>query len=105
MTHCIQSQANRRKAVWGPKSTVAALMFVVLGLSPDAMAAGAPRGQKNTADTTQHASEGKRAKPAEPNSHVKRYKADDAVSQRKNGDPQRTSRVIVTFVPGAQLPR
>ena len=104
MTPCIRTQADRRKAVWGPKSTLAALMLVVLGLSPDAMAAGRRHDQQNKANTKHRDGEGKRAKPAAPNSQVKRYKADDEVSQRKNGNPLRTSRVIVTLVPGAQLP-
>jgi serine protease AprX len=68
------------------------------------MAAGSRKGGHDNTNTKHRSGEGKKAKPAEPNSQVKRYKADDVVSQRKNGNPLRTSRVIVTLVPGAQLP-
>jgi serine protease AprX len=106
MTPFPRPSADRRKAVWGPKSTLAAILLLVLGFSPEAMAAGSLKGGGQDKASTKHrAGEGKKAKPAEPNSHVKRYKTDDVVSQRKKGNAFHTSRVIVTLVPGAQLPR
>jgi serine protease AprX len=80
MTVCTSSTGFRRKAVWGPKRTLAAVLMVVFGFAPAAIA------QSNA------------------NGRVKNYKLDDEVTRRANGNPTQMSSVIVTLVPGAQLP-
>ena len=84
---------TRRKAVWGPKRTLGALVVLCvtgLAVSP---AAAAPR-PRPTAKV-----------PGAPGSLVKNYKLDDALTDRANrGNPAATTRVIVTLVPGAKLP-
>src|SRR5213596_2362008 len=75
-----QQTIPRRKVVWGPKRTLVAAALV-FGLSANGVAASGT-----------------------PGSQVRNYKADDAVSARARGNPLQTSSVIVTFVPGAELP-
>jgi serine protease AprX len=65
-----------------------------MAFAPDVMAKEANR----------HASQGKKAKPAAPNSFVKPYKLDEEVTRRSNGKSDETTSVIVSLVPGAQLP-
>ena len=87
MTLLPRRQAVRRKAVWGPKATLAAFLAAALGIAPNVMA-----------------KEGKPAKPGSPNSFVKNYKLDPELTRRSNGNPTHTTGVIVTLMPGAQLP-
>ena len=83
----------RKKAVWGPKRTLAVAAIALLGLVPNAMAAG------------RHVTTPAKARPGVPGSHVKNYKLDDEVTRRSNrGNPLLTARVIIELVPGAQLP-
>ena len=86
---------TRRKAVWGPKRKPALLTAVVLslGLASSALAHGRHyRVEK--------------AEPGTPGSHVTSSKLDDEVTERlKHGNPLQTGSVIVTLVPGAQLPQ
>jgi serine protease AprX len=83
----------RRKAVWGARLTIASLSLgLVLASSPSAFAAG------------QHSHPAPHAKPGAPGSAAKPYKLDAEVTRRSKGNPQSTSSVIVTLVPGATLP-
>jgi serine protease AprX len=73
----------RRKVVWGPKRFIAAAALF-LGLSANA-------GAQNV--------------PGTPGSYVKNYKLDDEVTDRaQRGNPLAIAQVIVTLVPGAELP-
>src|SRR5262245_28748836 len=104
-------QGLRRKAVWGPKRTIAALLLLAFGLSTNAMAADRngrrsnPRA-KQASHETRHRAQGTKAQPAAPNSRVRNYKFDNEVERRiRQGNPDRTlTRVIVTMLPGAKLP-
>src|SRR4051812_16378388 len=98
MTTPTNQRTIRWKAVWGPKRTFAALALILLGLSPTVMAAN--RGNAKP----QHYRQAPTAKPGQPSSRVKGYKLDPDVARRGKGNPLSTSRVIVTLVPGAQLP-
>src|SRR5436190_20975793 len=85
------NQTHRRKAVWGPKRTLVAALAVI------AMASNVAAGPHRNAP--------KKGVPGAPGSQVKNYKLDDEVSRRsKSGDDKKTSSVIVTLLPGAQLP-
>jgi len=84
-------ESLRRKAVWGPKRILVAALAVV-AMAPNAVA-GPHR-------NTPH-----KGVPGTPGSQVKNYKLDDEVSRRsKSSDDKKTSSVIVTLMPGAQLP-
>src|SRR6266498_5877281 len=93
MTDTQPSQTVRRKAVWGPRRTLGLLALIVFGLSPNALAAG-----------RHHHKQGPKANRLYPGARVRDYKLDDVVERRKNGNPLFVSRVIVTLVPGAELP-
>src|SRR5712691_3489600 len=87
-------RTTRRKAVWGPKRTLAAVAVLVLGLASNALAAGShDRG----------ATRGRAGRPnAEARDHRKldkelTYRADHHSALAK-------SKVIVTLKSGAQLP-
>src|SRR5438105_4197929 len=84
----------RRKAVWGPKRTLAVLCILfVAGLAVSPAAAGPSHGKAT-----------KKGAGA-PGAFVKNYKLDDALTDRAtHGDSRSTTRVIVTLVPGATLP-
>ena len=86
--------ALRQKAVWGPKRIVTIAALLILGLAPNAMAAGS------------HARQAHRAMAGRPNSQVKPYKLDNELTFRaaKNNATRKT-RVIVELVPGADVPR
>ena len=77
----------RRKAVW----LVAALLFFI-GFAPNAIAAGP------------HARSASRARPGVPGDSARVEKLDDELTSRLKRNPSRTSRVIVTLQPGAELP-
>src|SRR4030095_8170230 len=82
----------RRKAVWGPKRTLVALVVAVLALGSNAFAApgSVPRV----------------ARAGRPNSNAKSYKLDGELrklSNRALGALSKT-RVIVELAPGQKLP-
>src|SRR5262252_4479410 len=88
---CVGS--NRRKAVWGPKRTLAAAAVLLTVFAQSAMAEG------------NHSYAAYKAAPGRPNSIVKAYKLDNELEQRATrNDPNHTTRVIVELVPGAKLP-
>src|SRR5262249_18010483 len=86
---------TRRKAVWGPKRTLAALaVFCVAGL-----AASAPEAKPK------HVDQPRTKTPGAPGGFVKNYKLDDVLEDHANhGNGQLTTRVIVQLNPGATLP-
>src|SRR5205809_2496466 len=83
---------TRRKAVWGAKPASALLLLLSVALASNAFA------------DRRHPRTGRKATPGVPGSHAKAYRLDDELTGRSNGNPLFTSRVIVTLVPGAQLP-
>src|SRR3954452_4940396 len=88
---CVGPQ--RRKAVWGPKRTIAASAMLLLAFAPSAIAGG------------RHAGTPHKAAPGCPNSIVKSYKLDGELEQRATrNDQNHTTRVIVELTPGARLP-
>src|SRR5437868_5720237 len=86
--------AARPKAVWGPKRTIVMAALLIVGLAPNAMAAG-----------REHARPGRKAVPGRPNAHVKGYKLDNELTFQAASRPNKTTRVIVELQPGATLPR
>jgi serine protease AprX len=86
---------RRRKAVWGPNRTLAAvavLCVTALGVSP---ADAKPKHQRQAARLTAGA----------PGGLAKNYKLDDELTERSNrGNSNQTTHVIVTLVPGMKLP-
>src|SRR5260221_864785 len=84
----------RRKAVWGPKRTVGALCLLLVG----GLAA-------SPADAKTHSSQAPKKQAGAPGAFVKNYKIDDALTDAADhANPNLTTRVIVTLVPGATLP-
>jgi subtilisin family serine protease len=83
----------RRKAVWGPKATLAALVIAAIGLAPGASAQERRLGLP-----------GPKAKPAAPSSRVRHHKVDAETTRRMNGNPAQKTSVVVTLQRGAQLP-
>ena len=97
MTLFDRNAALRRKAVWGPKRTIAAVVAaLVVGLAPSAMAAG------------HHSGQGSKAAAGRPNSNVQDYKVDGELTRRSSNPANtltnHTSKVIVELQPGATLP-
>src|SRR5438552_2684456 len=107
MTESVNPGAVQRKAVWGPKRTLVALVLIAFGLPNSAIAAGNNRSSQNDADEPQsrHFRPASKAKPGEPSANVKDYKLDDEITRRRDSNPLHTTRVIVTLVPGAELPQ
>src|SRR3954452_2585462 len=97
----------RRKAVWGPKRTLAALLVAGfgLGLATTASAAASAHGPNASGKESRHHREAPHKRPGAPGFNVKNYKMDDEVTKRADrGNPLHTTSVIVTLVPGAKLP-
>src|SRR5262249_44726099 len=88
MTSSYCSTSGRRKAVWGPKRTVSALLLIFACATPN-LAFAKPHGHPT------------RKVPGAPGYLVKNYKVDDQIGKHAKGS---TTRVIVTLVPGATLP-
>ena len=70
MTLCLGVATSRRKAVWGPKRTLAAVALIVLGLAPGVFAEG------------RHQGAARKAQAGGPNSNVRRYKIDGELTRR-----------------------
>src|SRR5438128_3559845 len=86
--------AVRRKAVWGPKALVFSFLVMLAGFA--ANVAAAPK---------EHHGRQAAVKKAGVPGHVNQYRLDDELTRRADDrDPRHTTRVIVTLVPGAQLP-
>src|SRR5471032_276233 len=97
--------APRRKAVWGPKRTFAAVaaIFFLFTIVPSASAAVRPDNNSN-AVKGHHKKVAQKAKPGRPNSLVKGYKLDKELTRRSTTNALQTTRVIVELVSGAKLP-
>ena len=65
-----------------------------MAFAPDVMAKEANR----------HANQGKKAKPGAPNSSVKYSRFDEEIVRRMKGKSDEKIKIIVTLMPGAQLP-
>jgi serine protease AprX len=106
MTESVNPGAIQRKAVWGPKRTLVALVCIAVGLSTSAMAAGRKGSNQSNPDQPDrhHSRPAPKAKPGVPSANVRSYKLDDEITRRRDSNPVQTSRVIVTLAPGAQLP-
>jgi len=64
------------------------------------------RGQAASSPKRAHSRVAPTAQPGVPGRNVKRYRLDDELTQRATkGNPDRTSSVIVTLVPGATVPQ
>src|SRR5262245_35406363 len=87
-------RASRRKAVWGPKRTLAALAVLVLGLATNAFAEGP------------HARRGARVRAGRPNAEARNHrKLDRELTVRSvQNSAQAKTKVIVTLKNGAELP-
>src|SRR5580765_7332935 len=84
---------HRKKAVWGPKRTVSALLMAFACMAP------------NFAAAKTHSHEAAHKTAGVPGSAAKPYKLDDELTRRSNDrNGSKTTRVIVTLVPGAKLP-
>src|SRR3954463_13129056 len=85
---------TRRKAVWGPKRTLGALVVLCvtgLAVSPAAAKSHQSQAPKKTAGA--------------PGAFVKNYKLDDVLTERSDrGNSALTTRVIVQLNPGEKLP-
>src|SRR6185503_21009523 len=93
MTLCHGVATSRRKAVWGPKRTIAAISLIAIGLATSAFAEG------------RHHRSARKAQAGRPNSIVRNYKIDDELSRRAGHTlSSQKSKVIVELVPGAPLP-
>ena len=54
---------------------------------------------------SKHRAEGRRLQAGRPNARVRGYKLDEELSRRSRLGNTQTTRVIVTLVPGAELPK
>ena len=83
---------ERRKAVWGPRRRAIALIaMLAFGTAPSVLA--------------DSGNSGKKAKPGQVGAAVGNYRLDQELTNRaNNGSPSQKTRVIVTLVPGAQIP-
>jgi serine protease AprX len=86
--------STRRKAVWGPKRTLLVALLMLFAAAPTtALASG------------HHSHQGKNTPAGQPNSFVHNYRMDDEITRRSSDkNASHTTKVIVTLVPGAQLP-
>ena len=99
--NCVSS--IRRKAVWGPKRTLAALFLLILGLAPSTSAASGRNGSRF--HESRHIRQAPHEPAGRPGANVKSYKLDAELTRRAKGkNPGNTSPVIVRLQPGAQLP-
>src|SRR3954463_15785686 len=93
MTPTHHSSTSRRKAVWGPRRTISALLLAFTCMAP------------NFAAAKTHSHEAPHKTPGAPGAAAKDYKLDGELTRRsKDKNGSNVVRVIVTLVPGAQLP-
>jgi serine protease AprX len=86
--------------VWSAKRVLLALAFLSVGLAPTVDAASRSKGGP-AASRHREAAQPRRDLLAQ---RVRHYKLDLEVTRRKDGNPNERTRVIVTLMPGAQLP-
>src|SRR5471032_1190189 len=93
MSPTYRPSLSRHKAVWGPKRTVSVLLAAFVCLVPSFAAAKT------------HSHEGTKKTAGAPGRTVKAYKLDGELTKRsKDRNGSNRTRVIVTLVPGAELP-
>src|SRR5215212_9326334 len=86
-------QTPRHKAVWGPKRNTSALLVALACMAPN-FAAAKTHSQQPATKTA-----------GVPGKLVKSYKLDGELTKRsKDRNRANPTRVIVTLLPGAQLP-
>jgi serine protease AprX len=93
------SPALRHKAVWGSRHSLACLVLLAFGFPAHALAAGPLTSQTASGLTLTS------VRPGRPNSRASIDKLDHETARRRDLNPQDTSSVIVTLVPGAKLPQ
>ncbi len=93
----------RRKVVWGTNRTLVLIVFVAATSVPSATAAGLQSGDSGPR-ASRHFSGAPVAPAGAPGRRVQNYKVDAELTARSKGNPQERTKVIVTLVPGAQLP-
>ncbi|HEY7287888.1 MAG TPA: S8 family peptidase, partial [Vicinamibacterales bacterium] len=92
MILAFSQRTTRRKAVWGPNRTAVALVIGIVSLSSTVFGADANDGVK-------------RARPGAPNGYAHSYRLDDELNRRSRSDNvSATTRVIVEWQPGAEVP-
>ena len=91
----VHSDKTRRKAVWGPKRTLAASFVLMMAFAATTFAAGG----------REHARAGSKVRDGRPNSLVRGYKIDRELSKRSIGNSSAKTRVIVELQPGAEVPQ
>ena len=92
-----ESTITRRKAVWGPKRTLAAAFVLVMTFAATGFAA----------PERQHLRMAPKAREGRPNSLAKEYKVDEELTQRSTArgfSANAKTRVIVELQPGAHVP-
>jgi serine protease AprX len=89
----VSNSTARQKAVWGPKRIIATVAILLVGLTP------------TMASAKEHSRHAARKKAGAPSQTVKNYKMDDAVTKHAKGrNGSAKISVIVTLVPGGQMP-
>jgi serine protease AprX len=93
----LRPRFTKRHILSGPGLAFAALLAFTLGVAPSVWAAN-QNGQSRHTTQAPHKPNGR------PGASVKAYKIDAELTRRAAGPANQTSKVIVTLVPGAQLP-
>ena len=94
----------KRKAVWGPRRTLAVTALLVLALAPNAFAAARQRAPKAPVQS-RHLRQAPKVKPGRPNVNAKAYKLDHELTKRAiNAPSSHVSQVFVRLQPNANLP-
>jgi serine protease AprX len=86
--------SSRRKAVWGPKRTLLSALLAIFAAAPTTALANG-----------HHSHQGKNARAGMPNYFARNYRLDGEITRRSSDrNVLHTTKVIVTLVPGAELP-
>jgi serine protease AprX len=93
MTSSYSESPGRRKAVWGPKRIISALLIAIACLAPA------------VADAKTHFGHAHSKKPGQPGKFVKFYKGldNELINRSKDRNGSINTRVIVMLKPGAEL--
>src|SRR5688500_9193707 len=97
MTSALTLRTSRLVSILGLRHSVAAILLTLLGLWVS-VADAAAQTRFNARRTVQQ------AKPGAPSSRVRSYRLDPEVQRRRRLGNNQVSSVIVTLVPGAELP-
>jgi serine protease AprX len=103
---CVRRSSNvRRKAVWGPKRTLAALLLLFTwGWAPDASAGGQDARERVRA-RSRHFRQAATARHGQPNRRVRDYKVDERLTRRiRNQRRGETVDIIACLQPDRDLP-